>query len=103
MGTVAELLTLPFRALWFLIKLLVLLVVIVAGAYVVLGAGSLWFAGVALVCVGFAALLVWLWWLRVCGVLRSLARGTSTVWVAGRGGSAGRPRAAVSRRGGGRR
>jgi hypothetical protein len=102
MGTAVELLKLPFRVFWFLVKLLVLPVVIVAGAYVVLGAGSLWFAGIALVCAGFAVLLVWLWWLRVCGLLRSLARGTGTVWVAGRGGGGG-PRVAAPRRGGGRR
>ena len=102
MGAV-ELLTLPFRALWLLIKLLVLPVVVVAGAYVVLGTGSSWFAGIAVVCVLMTALLVWLWWLRVCGVLRSLARGTSTVRVAGRGRGAAGVRAAGSRRGGGRR
>jgi hypothetical protein len=101
MGAV-ELLILPFRALWLLLKLLLLPVVIVAGAYVVLGSGSSWFAGVALVGVLFSVLLVWLWWLRVCGVLRSLARGTSTVRVAGHGGAGG-PRAAGPGRRGDRR
>lgn len=101
MGTAAELLALPFRALWFLIKLLVLPVVIVAGAYLVCGGSSPWFVGVALVCVLFGALVVWLWWLWVRGVLRSLARGTSTVRVAGRGAGVARRRAASPGRGGG--
>jgi hypothetical protein len=99
---VLELLRLPFRALWFLVKLLVAPVVIVAAAYLVLGAESLWFAGVVVVCVLFSALFVWLWALQVRGVLRSLARGTSTVRLASHRGRALRVRAGNRRWGGGR-
>jgi hypothetical protein len=99
---VLELLRLPFRALWLLMKLLVAPVVIVAAAYLVLGAESLWFAGVVVVCVLFSALFVWLWALQVRGVLRSLARGTSMVRLASHRGRALRVRAGNRRRGGGR-
>ncbi len=98
MATAVRLLTLPFTAAWSLLRLLFLPVAVVAAAGLVLGTGSVWFAGSVLLCGLWALLLVRLWWLQLRGVLRSLARGTVQVDGLGRG----RRRVRRRRRGGGR-
>lgn len=97
MGTALGLLTLPVRVAWSLVKLLALPVLLMTGAGLVLGTGSVWFAGVVLVCALWVLALVRLWLLQLRGVLRSLARGTVHVdGLGGRRRSARRRRRGVS-------
>lgn len=76
MATAVELAKLPFTAGWYLLKLVFLPALIVTVAYLLLGADSVWFVGITVVCGVWALALVRLWSIKLRGVLRALGRGT---------------------------
>lgn len=76
MATAIKIATFPFRAVFRLVKLLVLPVLVVAVSWWLIGLGAavFWVSGV--LGVVWALVMVRLWKVQVSGQLRSLARGT---------------------------
>ncbi|MBE9375586.1 hypothetical protein IQ251_14125 [Saccharopolyspora sp. HNM0983] len=79
MAQAVDVVLLPFRAVWRLIKLLILPVLfgVAAAGLALLGLDWSWAAFA--VCVVWAAVMVRLWLVQIGGELRSLGRGTVNV------------------------
>lgn len=79
MAEAIDVVLLPFRAVWRLIKLLALPVVFGAAALGLALLGLDWFWVGFLVCAVWAAIMGCLWFVQMSGELRSLGRGTVNV------------------------
>ncbi|WP_433868458.1 hypothetical protein [Saccharopolyspora sp. CA-218241] len=86
MAAAVRVATLPFRALYRLVKLLLLPVLAGAVAVWVAWLGVDWMLWLAALAGVWAAVMVRLWWVQVLGELRSLGRGTVHVRAGARGG-----------------